>query len=161
MNTKFCVVLLLVFLAILFIASLTQAADPREVDEVIRLMKNPATRNIIERKTYAEGGIRIVFVVKKKESRDMMCYTFYYTGNGEHPWLSVWVRPDGSVGKNQVASFSDIELDGNVDFGIGNKGEKKFGSGEGIIVDAVGENFRSYWQGLYDQAIADALRRLK
>jgi hypothetical protein len=151
-STALIVVLLL---ASLFGGWPAQAADAKDVAKVIAFMNDPKTK-VIDRKTYEGGGVQIVFVTQGKR------YTFYHTGSDQPSlkWLSVWVRPNGTNSLEQCVTFSDHLFDGTVDSGAymhnGTDAEIKRYNQE----NQVGEEHRTYWQSLYDQAIADALKAL-
>jgi len=113
------------------------AADPKKVAEVVKIMRSDSAKGIVERKWYPDGGVRIVFV------NDNIRYTFFATSDANsHKWLSVWIRRGGS---DRLVTFTDFDLDGTVGWG------------------SEGHGGRSYdrWQKLYDQAITNALLKLK
>lgn len=152
-------------LCVLAICSLhptpASAATKDDIAKVVKLMHAPASRGKVLHwdDNYDGGAVQIVFVAKGKR------YTFWHCPADEYEaaLLSVWVRPDGTSGQGTLETFTDHELDGQVDFGVGPPGgldsPKYFGDdGKG---GRKGEKNRPYWQGLYDTAITAALARLK
>jgi hypothetical protein len=125
------------------------AAALADVNRVVELVKRHPQK----------GDYQVVFVQKGKK------YTIWYPSDRDAPddlkVLSIWVRPVGTTGQATLMTFSDQQADGTVDFGI--KGKRNEGAERQCLFVSerhTGEHFRSYWQGLYDQAIQAALASL-
>lgn len=128
-------------------------ATTANVVMVSRLMYTAS--NVMSRKVYEDhGGVQVVF------RRNGLRYTFYCPANKESNFLSVWVRKENTSGQDSLLTFSDDDLNGSVDFGIGGPkngtdDEKKYFR----IEDGHnhGAYHKPYWQSLYNMAIKDAL----
>lgn len=137
------------FLVLLLASATATAAKPQEVERVVELMYR-SKKGV---KKHQEGFLQVVFATMGR------VYTLqYFTAERRsQPSLSVWVRPKGTRGQEALDTFSDNGLDGRVDFGIGGgKNRREFM----LEPTLKGSEHREHWQGLFDQAIKDALRAL-
>lgn len=125
------------------------AATAVDIDRVVELVDDPTTSG---HEKYQQVT-RVVFDVQG------FCYTLYHTQRShDEPYvlLSVYLR----VGKGDVRYFSDRNLDGVVDFGH-SQTTSKLNMREFDIDKKIGEEYRTYYQTLYDLAIRDAIRHLE
>lgn len=154
MSVTMFLVLLLAAVAVLLLPLKAKAAEPTDVKRVVELMHSGAS-NVLSGKTFDDNDVQIIFVVRG------LRYTFYHSV--EEGSLSVWRRPEGTGGQKNILTFTDYGLDGQVDGGV--KGKAGTDSEKQLLYvtdrETKGEEFHPYWQGLYDQAIKDALRTLK
>lgn len=152
----------LLLYAILVVASMTtpassSAADCHDVVNVVGLLYADDAR-VLARKFYPEGGVQVVFI------HCGLRYTLFHTGewdSSELNWLSVWVRPDGTSGQEDITTFSDHGLDGSVDFGIAGGRATPELRGQFEREKGMGTEYCQQWQELYNQSIAAALAALK
>jgi hypothetical protein len=153
---------------LLFGFSSAQAASAKDVAKVVACMQTHACKNVMAKKTYDGSGELVVFRVGGKR------YTLYWPGNvwsadgevisQEKQWLAVWVRPEGTTSPELVETCSDWALDGTANNGITGSPvrellfednvDKNDGSG------SIGPEHRQYWQKVYDEAIAAAIKSL-
>lgn len=151
----------ILLLTILFSSALcnhAHAADPKDVAKVVELMYLKSTTGIIDKEVYDDGGIQIVFIT------DNLRYTLYHSGDEQVNFLSVWVRPNGTSNRDVLQTFTDDDLDGQINFGICEvKGTLSVRKCYGLKTreEACGNEYRDYWQQIYDKAITDALNALK
>lgn len=155
-------ILCLVF-CVFFLTGLQEvkAADPAEVAKVVNLVKT-AKSGFLTRDEHEEGSYQLVFV------RKGLRYTVFVSSEA-HRFMTIWVRPDGTSESNVLEGMTDYQFDGEID--SGNIGEielgddivrKRFESGVSDSGnEAMGEQFKEYWQGKYDKAIVDALKMLR
>lgn len=140
---------------VLFLSFLTaqavKAETPTAIHQVIDLMYNSATPGLIARKVYSDdGGVQIVFVA------NFVRYTMVHRNqNNGGQNFSVWVRPDGTQGQNDLVSFTDEDADGSVDLWV-EKHKVGHSPTDGSLSD---EN--SYWQHQYEKAVFEALKALR
>lgn len=129
-----------------------------DLNRVVACMKTRSCRGTIFAKQYYGLGEQIVFVANGRR------YTFVWYR--EENSLSIWVRPEGNKDQASVSTFSDEQLDGNVDFGITGSIEqtdtkrKYFRNTKAALgSNPKGLEFQDYWNEQYAVALSAACRR--
>ena len=81
--------------------------------------------------------------------------------------LSIWVRPEGTTDQASVSTFTDMGVDGDIDFGVTGSvrltddQRKHFYNTESPPgCDSLGLEFQKHWNECYTAAIAAAVRHL-
>jgi hypothetical protein len=99
----------------------------------------------------------MVALIETFQNKDGKYTLWYAEGGTAARVLSIWFRPAGG----RAVNFSDHEVEGIVDFGVNGKKTRDLTQMQHFdSATNQGENFRPYWQGLYDQAISAALASL-
>lgn len=158
MKTMFAAMLFLsMFMASSVLAEKAKAKQADVAQVVAFMSAQEVYQKALEVKRYDDGGVRIVLVSRGQR------YTFYYSGtNDPDPFLSIWVRPNGTYSTRKLDTCTDHGLDGHVEFGIrGNASSDATTKLFNTRDRKVGEEFREYWQDIYNRAIVVALRRLR
>jgi hypothetical protein len=138
--------LFLVALLVALILGLNTSAHAATQADVARVVE------LVKRHPDGGGDYRVSF--QNKDGK----YTLWYAEGGTVARvLSIWFRPAGG----RAVNFSDHEVEGIVDFGVNGKKTRDLTQMQHFdSATNQGENFRPYWQGLYDQAISAALASL-
>ncbi len=149
--------LILAFVALIVLSNLTVSAEDitkpiMEKEEVFSLIDSaynaPASTFLLKKLDRPDHrGIRVVYVHEGRR------YTL------DHNWwidgIQIWVRDDGTSDPRLANALSDTEVDGEVDSGTDGHIRifaKKDHYHEGS--SAEGLEYQSYWQDVYNQALA-------
>ncbi len=130
----------------------------QSIAKIVVAMKAHRVRQTIETKCYndGKGGERIVFLDHNKR------YTMFWVPENKvtTPYISMWVRKNGTHGQESIESCTDDALDGTVDFGIAGTGSRRRIYSSGAQYPKTGEQHRAYFQKRYNESIAAAHRHL-
>lgn len=132
------------------------AKDIQRVASYVQVHRYP--RRLLLWEAYPDGGWQSVFVYEGHR------YTIFVAGVKE--FVSFWVRKEGTTGQSGMVTFSDMNRDGKVDFGIaaaardtsaaGYKKVKYFRSNDDPLKE-LNPEFRNYWQAQLNRAVRAAL----
>lgn len=150
---------------VLFGLQLIAEAKPSAVVVAVSKTNTPASKALKVVELMYRNGVRKKATTVKDDNYDGksrtvsfieggMFYTFWYdsASSDGKPLLSIWVRKEGTRGQNALTTFSDLGIDGTVEFGVA--GPRRF------KLEKSPEN-QGYFQRRYNLAIAAALRHLQ